>query len=554
MSMRLFLILTVLVLLAALACGQNSDKTELESLYISNQDSLEADLHRTTSDHYLFETLQRDSGISQITLELKKNTWRNPNDTRGLVDSIVAAVRRHVPLDSAMYSVAIECEATLIAQVKAVDTVVATNNFYKNARDSIRQNEARRSKIEKRSREQLDDALKGMRKLYDSTMDVTWYTPWIVEYEHGYFENSDPYLSIRKSDLNMRVKLKFKHESVRVAGSERVFFVADDKVFELEAGARDGDADYDDGSYWQAYELSMTPTLYQMVQAIIYSEHCFIRVETGQSQIETRIPWAIKDELEDVLDASRALGANIPRYTGYVSPACIKRKKAGEEVERIVQRMTEERNKDAWCTETYYLNDIADIDGDGFYEIALGLSICGSVGHISEIRQLRHGGLVEISGGGWYESQSIRFRNELAVVTGPEWLAGDAGCCASMNRKRLFRKSKDKLSLVSTTNYPTEYYAKQEVEPVSPSRRSESAAAAERQRFAKYFNEGMEGEALVTVRGDGYKIFNYSTPIMTQDYAHLLHVTSKEKLIELGFEWAEYTDGGDVNFAYNLKL
>lgn len=93
-----------------------------------------------------------------------------------------------------------------------------------------------------------------------------------------------------------------------------------------------------------------------------------------------------------------------------------------------------------------------------------------------------------------------------------------------------------------------------EGEPVSTDSQSLSEAAAERLKFAKYLNDGMEGEATITVRGNGFKIFNYSTPIMTNDYGHLLYLRSKEKLIELGFEWAEYTDGGNVNFAYNLKL
>ncbi len=65
---------------------------------IGNKKSLEAAVQSSFNGHYLTSTISLQDKNTWLSIELKGKTWRNPNDTRALVDSVAALVNSHLPL------------------------------------------------------------------------------------------------------------------------------------------------------------------------------------------------------------------------------------------------------------------------------------------------------------------------------------------------------------------------------------------------------------------------------------------------------------------------
>ncbi|MCH9030665.1 MAG: hypothetical protein IIB00_00190 [candidate division Zixibacteria bacterium] len=63
-----------------------------------NRKNLEKQVKSAFSEHYLTHYISlRDSDL-WLSIELKGKTWRNPNDTRAMVDSVVVLAGQNVPL------------------------------------------------------------------------------------------------------------------------------------------------------------------------------------------------------------------------------------------------------------------------------------------------------------------------------------------------------------------------------------------------------------------------------------------------------------------------
>ena len=65
---------------------------------IGSRKSLETVVLDSFKGHYLTSSISLQDSNTWLSIELKGKTWRNPNDTRALVDSVLSLVKSHLPL------------------------------------------------------------------------------------------------------------------------------------------------------------------------------------------------------------------------------------------------------------------------------------------------------------------------------------------------------------------------------------------------------------------------------------------------------------------------
>jgi hypothetical protein len=95
----------------------------------------------------------------------------------------------------------------------------------------------------------------------------------------------------------------------------------------------------------------------------------------------------------------------------------------------------------------YQVEDIADIDSDGIFEVALIQQVEGSMGYIGgNIFRLEGGRLVYIqSSRKLGRSQgTVKFSRNQIVLTSPAWAPEDQHCCPTLQIEEIFKY--DKLS------------------------------------------------------------------------------------------------------------
>jgi|GEM_PF-4373891 len=93
MKTRLLILVSGIILLITLSVFAKSVK--------ENRLELESEIRTLLADNYLHKsTFLVNDKSPWLDIELKPNTWRNPKDTRALVDSVMVSVKRHLSLTS----------------------------------------------------------------------------------------------------------------------------------------------------------------------------------------------------------------------------------------------------------------------------------------------------------------------------------------------------------------------------------------------------------------------------------------------------------------------
>lgn len=85
-------------LILAMAIVLSIASSNMATTINENRSELEANIKKHLFDNYLFSNASLQDNNTWISIELKSKTWHNPNDTKELVDSVMAIVKKHLPL------------------------------------------------------------------------------------------------------------------------------------------------------------------------------------------------------------------------------------------------------------------------------------------------------------------------------------------------------------------------------------------------------------------------------------------------------------------------
>ncbi|MCP4651454.1 MAG: hypothetical protein GY853_15415 [PVC group bacterium] len=102
-----------------------------------NRLELETNIKTFLSDNYLLKQASLQDNNTWISIELKSKTWKNPNDTKELIDSVETIVKRHLPLtDSSTPAIGFiiyidePVSGAPIAEIIVKETDVTTKHSY----------------------------------------------------------------------------------------------------------------------------------------------------------------------------------------------------------------------------------------------------------------------------------------------------------------------------------------------------------------------------------------------------------------------------------------
>ncbi len=71
-----------------------------QTKFIENRKKLEIAVNENISTHYLFKNCQLQDDNKWLSIELKSKTWKNPNDTKALIDSIIKITKNFAPFSA----------------------------------------------------------------------------------------------------------------------------------------------------------------------------------------------------------------------------------------------------------------------------------------------------------------------------------------------------------------------------------------------------------------------------------------------------------------------
>ncbi len=106
---------------------------------IGNRKSLEAAVMDSFKGHYLTDKISLWDNNTWLSIELKGKTWRNPNDTKALVDSVQSLVKSHLPLTESSIPFKVYIDEPVsgfpVAEIAVTTSNVTFDNLYSKYRE-----------------------------------------------------------------------------------------------------------------------------------------------------------------------------------------------------------------------------------------------------------------------------------------------------------------------------------------------------------------------------------------------------------------------------------